>query len=154
MRTNNESGRTMVETMAVLVVITVMMLGVISGMGFMFTSWRLYTLRTEVEEIAQGVLDLTSWDRGFAKANMGVICANDILPRACTNNAWSHPWGGEIRVYPTDGDSRFEILVDKLPRNVCIELKGRSDWRFVKKPDGGCGTNQADNTLIFAPAGI
>ncbi|MDD3668796.1 MAG: type 4 pilus major pilin [Alphaproteobacteria bacterium] len=155
MQTQNESGRTMIETMAVLVVLTVMMLGVISGLGFMFTSWRLYTIHAEVEEIAQGVLDLTSWDRDFAKANMGVICANDILPRACKKTgAWDHPWGGEIRVFPAGDNSSFEIQLTQLPRDVCIELKRRSDWRFVGAPNGACGTNQANNTLTFAPVGI
>ena len=149
--TNNESGRTMVETLAVLSVITVLLLGVVSGLGFMFTSWRIYTVHSEVEDIAQGVLDLTSWDRDFRKATMALICANDILPRACQDNKWSNPWGGEMTVVPSDGNASFEIRITQLPQDVCSQLKART-WRLVNAPSGDCSASL--NTLAFTPAGI
>ena len=83
----NESGRTMVEMMSVLAIMGIIVYGAIVGIGFGVELYRVTATYSDLEDIAQTIIDLYSWRRdGYPQSTLEggdfqeFLCANSSLP--------------------------------------------------------------------------
>ncbi len=143
----NESGRSLIEMLAVISIISIITVGAVNGLGYANRLFRATEIQNDVEALASGVIDLYSWQRDYNNLNMTTICDNDILMRDCVNNAFPAPGADTIIVQKTGGGDSFEIVVTGLPRLTCNALKDKK-WIYVQAPTEACNGDQ--NTLSFA----
>ncbi len=150
MISQQESGRSMVEMLAVLCVIGVLVVGATSGINFGMTSYKVTDTHQKVESIAGGVADLFSWRREFPE-NMGglisknEVCSGCVFEEKGNNAVMNDSSFGPISVKYIDGAS-FGITVEEVPEDACNQLKERK-WINVEwsKPVA-CGVS---NTIEF-----
>ena len=154
MKSNNESGRSLVEMLGVLTIIGILGVGVISSVNFGMESMRIASAYDEVELTAQGVRDLYSWQRNYPlpaqKADMKAkICANGIFDRECDTavaDAAAVPtsWG-VLQVLPNNEES-FTIELTGVPEKACTRLLAYQ-WKNVEPETTDCV--EGDNTIEF-----
>lgn len=153
--TTNESGRTMVEMLGVLAVIGVLTAGAISSINFGVQSVRTNMIFNLVEETAQAVRDVYSFDRNYqsdaSKMKDRLCPAEDanILPDKCdktgTHAFIATPYG-KLEIQPDAGNG-FKIVVNNLPVTVCQRLLDQQ-WTTVDTPAGNC-EGETGGTLTF-----
>ena len=154
MKSNNESGRSLVEMLGVLTIIGILGVGVISSVNFGMESMRIASVYDEVELTAQGVRDLYSWQRNYPsneqKADMRTkICANGVFDRDCDSSvtdaaAVSTAWG-VLQVSPNNLES-FTIELTGVPEKACTRLLAYQ-WKNVEPKTSVCA--EGDNTIEF-----
>ncbi len=141
MHTNtNESGRSLIEMLAVISVISMITIGAISGMQYGLQTFRANSAYDLVETSAHGVIDLFSWKRGFTTNGTFAtwICDNDIIEggsnqnSGCINgkNAVTSTGWGDMIISPIN-DSCFEITLTDVPQRGC-ELLSNMTWRYAQ----------------------
>lgn len=151
MRMKNESGRTLVEMLAVLAIISVITVGGLSGVSYGISVYRADVAHTQIEETLRGVVDLYHWNRDYSRLSMSVICQNDIIPGGCdSENKARNPWGGEALVEEVENDGSFRLSYQGVPQRACRQLAA---MKFVHTapPDDedDCTSDPVD--LIFNP---
>jgi len=145
MKSNNESGRSLVEMLGVLTIIGVLGVGVISSVNFGMESMRVAAVYDEVEVTAQGVRDLYSWQRNYPSDTASMrekICNNGVFDRDCTaNHVVTTPWGNlEVS---SGGDDHFMITLTNVPKRACERLLAYQ-WKNVTPETNACGENTTD----------
>ncbi|MDR2902408.1 MAG: hypothetical protein LBU87_04795 [Lactobacillales bacterium] len=150
----SESGRSLVEMLAVIAVISVITIGGVTGISFVRMIFVANQIHSEVEEITRGVSDLYSWTRDFSTVGnmMTTICDNDISSKKCdkTKSYWTNPFGGHVTVV-SGGDS-FKIVYPDVPERVCKQLLCETVWT-IAKPTKACNDNYCSGTktIEFIP---
>ena len=151
MKSNNESGRSLVEMLGVLTIIGVLGVGVISSVNFGMESMRVAAVYDEVEVTAQGVRDLYSWQRSYpdkpadAEAMWAKICNNGVFdekPADCIANGIETPWG-KLEVTPGNDGTNFIITLTNVPKRACERLLAYQ-WKNVTPETTTCGENTTD----------
>lgn len=152
----NESGRTMMEMLGVLAIIGVLTTGAISSINFGMQSVRANMIFNLVEESAQAVRDVYSYDRTYHSdaGNMKKrICPSEtagILPDKCNNsgtNATIPTPYGTLEIKPDD-ESGFQIVVNNLPKNVCQRLLDQQ-WTTVETKNTAESCKDTGGILTF-----
>ncbi len=141
----NESGRSLIEMLAVISVISMITVGSISAMNYGLQAYRANASYDLVESTAQRVSDLYSWMKGYPNdsASMkNLICNNDIFDSDCIGNesvaTAAAPWG-QIKIEAGD-ETAFRITLTDVPQRGCEQLK-QMGWRYVQ-PVGNTTWNQ------------
>ena len=132
----HESGRSLTEMMAVLGIIGVLTVGIVSGIQFGMTSFRVNALYNTIETTASGVIDLYSWSRKYPESDDASTMADQILSndicddckKVGNNAAVTTPWG-TLTVAPAELD-HFQMTLDTVPYSVCQQLKDLK-WQHV-----------------------
>ena len=151
MISQQESGRSMVEMLAVLCVIGVLVVGATSGIDFGMTSYKVTSTHQKVESIASGVADLFSWKREFPE-DMGDLISKNEVCSDCTfeksgNGAVMNDSDfGPISIQRIDGIS-FAITVEDVPEDACNQLKEKK-WTNVEWLSPSTCTD-GDNSIKF-----
>ena len=152
MISQQESGRSMVEMLAVLCVIGVLVAGATSGISFGMTSYKVSSVHQRVESIASGVSDLFSWRREFpTDESFGTLISKNEVCSGCEfqkngNGAVMNDSGfGPISVQPSNYES-FGIAVEEVPEDACNQLKEKQWVNAEWSEPAVCG---ASNTIRF-----
>ncbi len=152
-----DSGRTMLETLAVIGIISIMSVGTLAGLNYAIQKFRAVSVYGLVESAAKNTVDLFSFLPGFeTNANdfNQLVCDNDVLDGGCLEEqgaAIATGWGN-LTLTPVDEDC-FEISVADVSQRGC-ELLSDMIWRHAMH--GTCAgrtdwTCQAGlNTIMFA----
>jgi type II secretory pathway pseudopilin PulG len=154
---NNESGRSLIEMLAVIGIISMITIGAISGMQYGMQTLHSSSAFDLVETAARDVLDLFSWRSTIpAKPNFGDwICDNGIVNNCVSNGQHKDPkaatgWG-EMEIIPVN-QGCFEITLTNVPQRGC-ELLSNMTWRYVQHgtcENGAANWNcQQTNNITF-----
>lgn len=135
----NESGRSLIEMLAVISVISMITIGSISAMNYGMQTYRANASYDLVESTAQRVSDLYSWVRTYPSADKmkTQICENDIFDGGCIAGesvaTAAAPWG-QIKIDRED-DASFRITLTNVPQRGC-ELLKQMGWQYVQPLNG------------------
>ncbi len=146
MKHTSESGRSLLEMLGVIGIISVLTLGAITSAGFAGRFFRATKLHIEVEEIAANILDLYSWSRNFGSAGdfTSTLCSNDVFPEPCESGAGVSPWKGAVTAAST-GDG-FTITYKDVDKFFCQQIASNYDKYQTVKPNfrdkSACGEKQ------------
>lgn len=150
-KTNNESGRTMLEMLGVLAIMGVIMYGAIAGIQFGVDMYKINASFNDIEELAQGISDLYSWTSNYPEN------PKEIMTAAYKNNIVAHLSpsyesemvsgfvgefsGSTITVEPiTDDDGsrrQFKITYTGIPAMACRRLSAMT-YNNVRQPESTC----------------
>ena len=132
----NESGRSLIEMLAVISVISMITVGSISAMNYGLQAYRANASYDLVESTAQRVSDLYSWMKEYptdSTSMKNLICNNDIFDSECIGNesvaTAAAPWG-QIKIEAGDATA-FRITLTDVPQRGCEQLK-QMGWRYVQ----------------------
>ena len=133
MISENESGRSMVEMLGVLSIMGVIMYGAVAGINYGIDMYNINATHTEVEELAQAVMDLFSWTQnysGLSNNSSAILCDNDAFA-SCRNGQMTNKWGASVTVTPVQEDgsacagencTAFTITYQDVPYLACERL--------------------------------
>lgn len=136
---NGESGRSLVEMLGTIAIITMITIGSITAGSVAMTTWRTNELRDDLDVMIQTIADLYSWNReGFSENGDEIekfLCKEGDFHRCVCEEPGciSTPWDGEIVIKGIDGNS-FEIEVLGIPAMACRQLLHTSGhyWEYQK----------------------
>ena len=143
MRIQDETGRSLIEMLAVVSVMGVLIVGAMSALRFGTVSMQVSSVYELIENTAAGVSDLYSWNRSYPTASqaeaMGqrIVKSGDVCEEcvATANGAEVDlPWGldGDNAMIIRPGDAEhFEIALPDVPKEVCLRLKGMQ-WNYAE----------------------
>ena len=147
----NQSGRTLLEMLGVLVIMGVITYGAIAGINYGMASYKINQTYAEVQDIIQGIQDLYSWSQGYptnSKTIMKAACENDIFPNDCVEKATGHEYlaapFGSIAIEAIDGGRNFKIIVGVSDANSRTRL-ANMDWNGIRIT-AYCGGNLGSTT--------
>lgn len=102
-----ESGRSLIEMLAVIGIIGVLSVGIITGVRWGLVSGGSFSLQADVESAAQQVQELCAWSNGWSDCSFTRNDIQDILPE---NLGYSQP------------DNEFVLTASSVPIRVCRRL--------------------------------
>ena len=135
-----ESGRTMLEMLGVLAIMGVIIYGAVAGIGFGVDVYKVNACYNEVEELAQGIIDLYSWSEdysGLSSLTEAQFGNNDLLPSKVFTDSdnkvkFHGQYGsGSIMVTPIDNGQKFKITYGSLSELACTRLPNM-DYKNVR----------------------
>ena len=150
----NESGRSLVEMLGTIGIITMITVGAISGASTGMALWKATQTHEQIMEIIQGISDIYSWNRdGWINADF----SQDIL---CEQNNFSSCTDGKIQLSLGTLDSivglndgtALKITVAGIPYKAAQYLAGKADKHVITeiKCDPPCNDqNRGARTLFF-----
>ncbi len=149
----SETGRSMVEMIAVLGILGVIAVGGISTMSYIDASFRASTTLLEVDKLANDLMDLCTWADSYTECinkspgNFNtLLCQEGIL--TCQDGAALNYWGGNITVEAHgDGGNNFKISYQNVPFDVCdlmVEEFENESTRHMVQMENECGGGSVD----------
>jgi len=135
MRIQNETGRSLIEMLAVVSIIGVLIVGTMSALRFGTVSLQVSSVYDLIENTAAGVSDLYSWNRSYPTIHqaeaMGkrIVKSGDVCEGCVATSEGAEvelPWGldGDNTMIIRPGDEEhFEIALPDIPKEVCLRLK-------------------------------
>ena len=136
-RTNNQSGRSMIEMLGVLAIIGVLSVGGIAGYSKAMMKFKINKTIDQISQMVANTRTLYARQRNYGNLNEKVAYKANLAPREMFEGgsgdySMTHPFGGNISIFSTgrknDVDNRaFGITVYGLPEEACIELVTQ-DW--------------------------
>lgn len=159
----NESGRSLVEMLGTIGIITMITVGAISGAGTSWTFWKANQTHEQVMEIIQGISDIYSWNRdGWINADFSkkTLCEqNDFSSCSCTGEGENKTCTIQLSlgsgVEINGGDGTFlKITVADIPYKAAQYLLGKADGNVITSIEcsgSNCrdGSRGGYRTLIF-----
>ena len=157
----NESGRSLVEMLGTIGIITMITVGAISGAGTSWTLWKANQTHEQIMEIIQGISDIYSWNRD-GWGNITFNEDNDNIQQLCKDAGFSScddsnniqlslgTLDSIVGVNNND-ETTLKITVSGIPYNAYHHLYGKTDGHIITKIEcQGCtdGSRRA-KTLIF-----
>ena len=136
MKTENQTGRSMIEMLGVLAIIGVLSVGGIAGYSKAMTKYRINKTADQVSQLAQGIRTLYASQKNYSSLNDEVIKKAHLAPEemyeATGSNNLVNPFGGNVVVLSAvkmAGNDFKAFVIDfwDLPQEACIELL-TMDW--------------------------
>lgn len=161
----NESGRTMVEMLAVIVIVGVLTVGGITANSIANRLFRENIVYEEVETLISGITDTYSWARSYSDLNDQTVCDNEIVAGICIcdeikkevdeeiittkdNCKLKNVFGGSITIHPADNGQTFLIKYANVPSTVTEKLEEKA-WQNAYIVRSTCSGDIC--SVIFAP---
>lgn len=123
-----ETGRTMIEMLAVLGVIAVIGVGMAAGIGHGLMIYRASVIQTQLPQLAKVIADIQSFniEATDSRFNYQDLFSDILGKSACTNdgcNTAAGPMSVELQ------ENSFTITFTNMPKKICYELltMGRGD---------------------------
>lgn len=153
---NTQSGRSMIEMLAVIAIMGIIVVSATIGINQGMVKYNSSKLHTDMQSIADDVYNLYNWSRGYP--NEGImdtdgLCGEDVFPDGCNDDdIANNPFGGTYTVEDVlCEDEHFED--DK-----CSDAGLAENVRFLKitatgVPAEECALLVTDDwgTAIWAP---
>ena len=150
--TNDESGRSLIEMLGTIAIITMVMLGAISAAATGMNMWRATQAHDEILTAIQGVTDLYSWDPdGFADRTgdeiMSFACKEEVLDKKCTSNVWESVFGTAMYVEPDSSNPDIlTVVIEDVPARAITYLKNKTDTKMITQIECEGGTANGCST--------
>lgn len=154
----NESGRSLVEMLGTIGIITMITVGAISGAGTSWTFWKANQTHEQVMEIIQGISDIYSWNRdGWIKAdfsNPNDLCEDAGLSSCSDSDEIQLSLGTLVSIVGLNDGTALEITVAGIPYKAAQYLLGKADGDVITSiecsgPNCSDGSRGGYRTLIF-----
>lgn len=134
----NESGRSLVEMLGTIAIITMITIGGIAATRMALDTFRANSAGDQIEQVAQGVMDLYSWKKDYNGVGSSELfwqknCSS--INKPCTNGHFKPIVGVDMSV--SSFNKGFAITVTDIPAVTCRTLKNKT-WVLVSKTDGTC----------------
>ena len=136
-RTNNHSGRSMIEMLGVLAIIGVLSVGGIAGYSKAMMKFKINKTIDQITQISQNVRTLYARQKSYKNISNKIIkkanvAPNEIFEGSGSDYAMTNAFGGEIKITSSpkiiEGDNKaFYIIYTSLPDEACIEI-ATQDW--------------------------
>lgn len=151
---HDESGRSLIEMLGTIAIITMITIGAISGAGVGMSMWRAAQTKEDVMGLIVGLQDLYSWNRnGIPNDWNGInLCEQDLIDRECTNNTWTSAFGTDISVTATN--NVITVTVKGVPAMACKQFG--ADGKIITEFRANCPTkgNAESVTFIHDPDAV
>lgn len=139
---HTQNGRSMIEMLAVLMIIGLIAIGALAGFGQARLKLRSSQLHDSISYIGDETAKLYAWRRAYPAVNLQQLCENDIFPEGCTDHVPNaNPFGGEYCLSSTS-DS-FTVSASGIPADECTLLTTR-DWSYASSVS--CSTGSGNCT--------
>ncbi len=127
----NQRGRSMIEILAVLMIVGVITVGAVAGLNQVNEKYKVSKTHQDIQSINSSIVDLYSWQRSYPeKAPMITLCANDVFPDGCEeDNSALNPFGGIYTVTMNKTAQTITITATMLTEDSCLDLT-ENDWPF------------------------
>lgn len=146
-----ESGRTMLEMLAVIVIVGVLTIGGFKATDIANRLFRENQIYTEVETLIQGIIDTYSWARDYSDLNERAVCDNEMVANICVGeNKLQNVFGGAITVHSADSGQTFLIKYQNVPITIANKLQEKS-WRTARYVSDTCDDSSSTCTVVFGP---
>lgn len=151
----NESGRSLVEMLGTIAIITMLTIGGITATRAALNTFRTNSTADQIEQVAQGVMDLYSWKKNYNGVGTDAFWQKNCssINKPCNNGKFKPIVGIDMIVKgspesPADATG-FTIKVTDIPAVACRTLKNKT-WVLISKIDGTCPSSRYGSaTLTF-----
>ena len=131
----NESGRSLIEMLGTIGIITMITVGAISGAGTSWTFWKANQTHEQVMEIIQGISDIYSWNRdGWASAkfdNISQLCKDADFSSCDDSDNIQLSLGSFTSIDGSNGGRTLTITVENIPYQAAKYLAGKADGHVI-----------------------
>ncbi len=145
--TGNESGRSLIEMLGTIAIITMITVGAISGAGVGMSMWKATQTKEDVMGLIVGLQDLYSWSRDGIPdgGSWGLdLCEQNLIDRECSDNTWTSAFNTPITV--TSTNDVIKVTISGIPALACKQFG--ADGKIITAVKGTCGS-RGNSTLIF-----
>ena len=141
MKKNNQSGRSMIEMLAVVMIIGILTIGATAGLNQAMDKYRVGKMHTDIMSIDSELVNLYAWQRTYpTNPSMQTLCENEIFPDGCNNELQAkNPYGGNYTVTTTTDTNTKTIKATNLPEDVCEDLVAQ-EWGNYVVNDPSCSS--------------
>lgn len=142
----DESGRSLVEMLGTIAIITMITIGGIAATRAGMDTYRTNNLADQIDQVAQNTQDLYSWQRnydGLGTSSFWIKNCKDVA-KSCTNGKITPIVGGEMTLTP--GGNGFIITVTNIPAVTCHALKNKNNWGFIESATNTCPPSPRSGT--------
>ena len=153
-----QKGRSMIEMLGVLIIITVLTIGAMSGWKHTRQKMKVAETQNEIALIEQDISNLFTWARGYPDAvSMETLCNEEVFPSGCSsNNVAYHPFDrnvpGKPGTYEVGFDSGYLVItLNHLPDSeTCREIRSSIALEhYVGGECSGSDSNEVSLELTF-----
>ena len=134
---NNQTGRSMIEMLAVLMIMGILTVGVMAGFNQMISKYNASKMHADIHSIYSEVVNLYAWQRNFPPAfDSKELCENDIFPDGCTGDKKDealNPFDGSYDLTPNE-DGTLTIEANNIDPDACKDLCLR-EWDNLYETD-------------------
>lgn len=151
----NESGRSLIEMLGTIGIITMITIGAISGAGTSMTFWKANQTHEQVMEIIQGISDIYSWNRdGWIDADFSqdTLCEQNDFSSCTDADKIQLSLGSFKSIVGSNEGRTLTITVEDIPYKAAQYLAGKADEHVITeiKCDPSCNDkNRGARTLVF-----
>ena len=140
----SQSGRSMIEMLAVLMIIGVLTIGALAGLTQVTRKFNTSKIHNDIHSISAEVVSLYAWQRGYpdssASGFQNDLCREGIFPDGCDATATAYnPFGGKYTVTTDANNQTLTVKADGLPETVCEDLTIQ-EWSYVVGEPSCSGT--------------
>ena len=142
MTQTSQTGRSMIEMLAVLMIIGVLTISALAGFTQVTQKFNTTKMHNDIHSISAEVVNLYAWQRGYPNSSSASfqndLCENGVFPDGCdASNVAYNPFGGTYTVTTNTATQTLTVKADGLPESVCEELDIQ-EWSYLvaKKCDG------------------
>ncbi len=148
-----QCGRTFIETMGYIMVMTAVTVVIASTVSNMYYKYEISEINEELSELKKAISSRYAADGHYANININDLCADRLGPRGvmphrtctedggvercgCASTSMHHTFDGEVTL-GSDASSdnlMFYITFAGLPKDVCAQLAVK-DWNFSGRGD-------------------
>lgn len=150
MRTSShESGRSLIEMLGTIAIITMITIGATAAVRAALDKFRTNSFADQVEQVAQGTIDLYSWKKDFNGVGSDAFWAKNCggVYKPCTSGKFAPLVGNSMSI--TASGTGFTITVTEIPSTTCRSLINKQ-WAIISKIDGTCPPSRFGTaTLTF-----
>ena len=131
-----QKGRSMVEMLAVIMIIGVLTVGALAGFTQAMQKFNVGKMHNDIQSISSEVVNLFAWQRSYPNDDtffQTEICnsVNNIFPDGCNNDGKGiNPFGGIYTVTPNPTNQTLTISATGLPEEACEDLTIQ-EWAYV-----------------------
>lgn len=153
---SNESGRSLIEMLGTIGIITMITVGAISGAGTSWTFWKANQTHEQVMEIIQGISDIYSWNRdGWVSANFNeipLLCKDAGFSSCDDSNNIKLSLGSFKSIVGSNGGRTLTITIEDIPYKAAQYLAEKVDGHVITEVEcvPKCNDeNRGARTLVF-----
>ena len=152
----NESGRSLIEMLGTLGIITMITVGAIAGIGTGMTMWKANQTHEQIMELIQGITDMYSWNRhGWSVAKLddqNKLCQDGGFSSCDDSGNIQFPLGNAVTITGDNEGTILTITVAGIDYKTAKYLEGKADGHMIT--DIECvpkcnDENRGARTLVF-----
>jgi Tfp pilus assembly protein PilE len=140
-------GLTLIEALLFLGIAAVVIVAAVAFYNNATSSNKLNNVKSQVQAISGGVQSLYASQSTYTSVSTSLVVNAGLAPQNTINgNAMVNPWGGAIDVTSPAPGRHFEIEIDNIPADACVNLlsSGMSN-------EGNMIQMRVNNAATYAP---